>query len=109
MAVKVSVTVCLIPEAKGGPFVLWDDLPAAVRTAAELGFDAVELFPPEPDALDPKAVRDTPRAAQARRLGRRQRRRLGAAQAVADACRRGPPRRGPATFVRVDDRLRRGP
>jgi sugar phosphate isomerase/epimerase len=57
MAVKVSVTVCLIPEAKGGPFVLWDDLPAAVRLASELGFDAVELFPPEPDALDPKAVK----------------------------------------------------
>jgi sugar phosphate isomerase/epimerase len=57
MAVKVSVTICLIPEAKGGPFVLWDDLPAAVRLAADLGFDAVELFPPEPDALDPKAVR----------------------------------------------------
>jgi len=57
MAVKVSVTVCLIPEAKGGPFVLWDDLPAAVKLAANLGFDAVELFPPEPDTLDPKAVK----------------------------------------------------
>jgi sugar phosphate isomerase/epimerase len=57
MAVKVSVTVCLIPEAKGGPFVLWDDLPAAVKLAANLGYDAVELFPPEPDALDPKAVK----------------------------------------------------
>jgi len=56
MAVKVSVTICLIPEAKGGPFVLWDDLPAAVRLADELGFDAVELFPAEPDALDLKAV-----------------------------------------------------
>ncbi len=54
MAVKVSVTVCLIPEAKGGPFVLWDDLAASLRTAAELPYDAVELFPPEPNALDPK-------------------------------------------------------
>jgi sugar phosphate isomerase/epimerase len=58
MAVKVSVTVCLIPEAKGAPFVLWDDLPAAVRTAAALGFDAVELFPPEPNALVAQTVRD---------------------------------------------------
>jgi sugar phosphate isomerase/epimerase len=58
MAVKVSVTVCLIPEAQGGPFVLWDDLPAAVRTAAALGYDAVELFPPEPDALAPQTVKD---------------------------------------------------
>jgi sugar phosphate isomerase/epimerase len=58
MALKVSVTVCLIPEAKGGPFVLWDDLPAAARLASELGFDAIELFPPEPDALDPKSVKE---------------------------------------------------
>jgi sugar phosphate isomerase/epimerase len=58
MAVKVSVSVCLIPEAKGGPFVLWDDLPAAVKLAATLGFDAIELFPPEPDALDPKTVKE---------------------------------------------------
>jgi sugar phosphate isomerase/epimerase len=57
MAVKVSVTVCLIPEAKGGPFVLWDDLPEAVKLAGELGYDAVELFPPDPDALDPSEVR----------------------------------------------------
>jgi sugar phosphate isomerase/epimerase len=58
MAVKVSITVCLIPEAKGGPFVLWDDLPAAVKTAASLGFDAIELFPPEPNALVPQTVKD---------------------------------------------------
>jgi sugar phosphate isomerase/epimerase len=57
MPLKISVTVCLIPEAKGGPFILWDDLEASLRTAAELGYDAVELFPPEPDALDPVAVR----------------------------------------------------
>ena len=57
MAVKVSVTICLIPEAKGGPFILWDDLPGNVKKAAALGYDAVELFPPEPDALDPGAVR----------------------------------------------------
>lgn len=58
MAVKVSVTVCLIPEARGGPFVLWDDLAASVRTAAALGYDAIELFPPEPDALTPQMVKD---------------------------------------------------
>lgn len=56
MAIKSSVTVCLIPEAKGGPFILWDDLPAAARLASELGFDAIELFPPEPDVLDPNQV-----------------------------------------------------
>jgi sugar phosphate isomerase/epimerase len=58
MAVQVSVTVCLIPEARGGPFVLWDDLADSIQQAAALGYDAVELFPPEPDALSPKAVSD---------------------------------------------------
>src|SRR5262245_54755911 len=56
MSLKLSVTVCLIPEAKGGPFIFWDDLPGSIAKAATLGYDAVELFPPEPDALDPKAV-----------------------------------------------------
>ena len=56
MAVKLSVTVCLIPEAKGGPFIFWDDLPGSIAKAAALGYDAIELFPPEPNALDPRAV-----------------------------------------------------
>ncbi|MSR54319.1 MAG: sugar phosphate isomerase/epimerase [Gemmataceae bacterium] len=58
MSVKVSVTICLISEAKGGPFVLWDDLPASITQAASLGYDAVELFPPEPGALDPAYVKE---------------------------------------------------
>lgn len=52
-----SVTVSLVPEARGGPFVFWDDLPAAARTAAELGFDAIEIFPPGPEAIDVASVR----------------------------------------------------
>jgi sugar phosphate isomerase/epimerase len=47
-----AVTVNLIEEARGGPFVFWHDLPAACRTAAELGFDAIELFLPSADAVD---------------------------------------------------------
>lgn len=54
---KSAVTVSLVPEARGGPFVFWDDLPAACRTAAELGFDAIELFPPGPEAVDPSLLR----------------------------------------------------
>jgi sugar phosphate isomerase/epimerase len=57
MPVKLSVTVCLIPEAKGGPFIFWDDLTGSIAKAAALGYDAIELFPPEPDALDPAAVK----------------------------------------------------
>ena len=48
---KSSVTVSLVTQARGGPFVFWDDLPAACRTAAQLGFDAVELFAPSATAV----------------------------------------------------------
>ncbi len=49
---KSAVTISLVPEARGGPFVFWDDLAASCQHAAELGFDAVEVFPPGADALD---------------------------------------------------------
>lgn len=55
--IRSAVTISLVPEARGGPFVFWDDLPAACRKAKALGFDAVEIFPPGPDAVDPKALR----------------------------------------------------
>jgi sugar phosphate isomerase/epimerase len=46
MPIRSAVTVSLVPEARGGPFVFWDDLAGACQNAAELGFDAIELFPP---------------------------------------------------------------
>ena len=55
--VRSSVTVSLVQESRGGPFVFWHDLPAACRTAKSLGFDAVEVFPPSPDAVDPGLLR----------------------------------------------------
>jgi sugar phosphate isomerase/epimerase len=54
---RSAVTISLVPEARGGPFVFWDDLDAAARAAADLGFDAVEVFPPSADALNPAAVK----------------------------------------------------
>jgi len=54
---KSAVTVSLVKEAKGGPFVFWEDLPAACAKAREIGFDAVEIFPPEPDAIEPDGLR----------------------------------------------------
>ena len=54
---KSAVTVSLVPEARGGPFVFHGDLPAACREAKALGFDAIELFPPGPDAVDPTELR----------------------------------------------------
>lgn len=49
---RSAVTVSLVEEARGGPFVFWHDLPGACAHAAELGFDAVEVFPPGPEAVD---------------------------------------------------------
>ncbi len=49
---KSCITISLVEEARGGPFVLWDPLPQSVRIAAELGFDAIEIFPPSADAID---------------------------------------------------------
>ncbi len=49
---KSCVTISLVKEAKGGPFVYWNGLSEGCRHAAELGFDAVEVFPPGPEAVD---------------------------------------------------------
>ncbi len=59
---KSAVTICLVAEARQGPFVFHHEpteagLAAGCRQAAELGFDAVELFPAGPDAVDWAAVR----------------------------------------------------
>lgn len=49
---RSAVTISLVAEARGGPFVFWDDLAAGCRKASELGFDAVEIFAPGPQAVD---------------------------------------------------------
>lgn len=48
---KSAITVSLVEEARGGPFVFWDGLADACERAAALGFDAVEVFPPSTDAV----------------------------------------------------------
>ena len=54
---RSAITVSLVPEAKGGPFVFWDGLTHACEQAAALGFDAVEIFPPAAGAIDVAALR----------------------------------------------------
>lgn len=54
---KSAVTISLVPEARGGPFVFWDDLAQGCAHAAELGFDAVEIFPPSLDVLTVAGVK----------------------------------------------------
>jgi sugar phosphate isomerase/epimerase len=55
--IRSAVTVSLVPEVRGGPFVFWDDLAAAAKKAKALGFDAIEVFPPSADAVDSKLLR----------------------------------------------------
>lgn len=55
--IRSAVTISLVEEARGGPFVYWHDLPGACKAAAELGFDAVEIFPPGPEAVNVGQVR----------------------------------------------------
>lgn len=50
--VKFSVTLCLVEEAAAGPFVFHGNLENSLASIRDLGFDAVELFAPEPGAVD---------------------------------------------------------
>lgn len=52
-----AVTISLVPEARGGPFVFWDHLGEGCARAAELGFDAVEVFPRSADDLDARELK----------------------------------------------------
>ena len=56
--IKSAVTISLVPEARGGPFVFWEDLAEGCRKAAEWGFDAVEVFAPDADALARAGLRN---------------------------------------------------
>jgi sugar phosphate isomerase/epimerase len=54
---KSAITISLVPQARGGPFVFWDGLADGCAQAAALGFDAVEIFPPSASAIDVAELR----------------------------------------------------
>ena len=54
---KTAITLSQVPEALAGPFVLRTPLPEAFATAAAIGFDAVELFLPEPGFISVAEVK----------------------------------------------------
>lgn len=54
--IKSSVTISLVDEARGGPFVFWDDFNISCAEAKRLGFDAVELFAPGPNHISHEEV-----------------------------------------------------
>lgn len=55
--IQSAITISLVPEARGGPFVFWDDLAAGCAQAAEIGFDAVEVFPTAAESLDARELK----------------------------------------------------
>jgi sugar phosphate isomerase/epimerase len=55
--IKSAITVCLVPEARFGPFVYHTSLEEGCQLAAAAGFDAVEIFPPSAGAVDRGALR----------------------------------------------------
>jgi len=56
--IRSSVTISLVPEAKGGPFVFQNGLDEALEKAASEGFDAVELFLPSAASISPSQFKD---------------------------------------------------
>ena len=54
---RSAVTISLVSQARGGPFVFWDDLAGSARRAAELGFDAIEVFAPGPETVPRDALK----------------------------------------------------
>lgn len=58
---RSAITVSLVPQTRGGPFVFSNGLADAFGQAAALGFDAVEVFPP---AADEPALAELPKLIQ---------------------------------------------
>lgn len=47
-----AITVSLTPQARSGPFVFHEGLADGCHQAAQLGFHAIEIFPPAANAID---------------------------------------------------------
>ncbi len=55
---KSAITISLVSESKGGPFVLWDDLESSMLIAKALRFNAVEIFAPGPEFFQDTPVKN---------------------------------------------------
>ena len=49
---RSAITICLVPQARQGPFVFHNGLEDGCAKAAAFGFDAVEIFPLAADLID---------------------------------------------------------
>ncbi|MEZ6133020.1 MAG: sugar phosphate isomerase/epimerase family protein [Planctomycetaceae bacterium] len=56
--IQSAVTISLVAEARQGPFVFHDDITIGCQQAAELGFDAVEVFAPSAEAINALPLKD---------------------------------------------------
>src|ERR1051326_116363 len=54
---KSAVTICLVPEAKAGPFI-FHDLAQGMARAAQLGFNGIEIFPGSADEVDRRELKN---------------------------------------------------
>lgn len=54
---RSAITVCLVPEARSGPFVYHSGLEHGCEQAAHHGFDAVEVFPRSAADIDTEQLR----------------------------------------------------
>jgi sugar phosphate isomerase/epimerase len=52
-----AITVSLVPEARGGPFVFWENLSHSCERAAALGFNAIEVFPRSAEEVDARLLK----------------------------------------------------
>ena len=50
--IRSAITISLVPEARGGPFVFWNGLDDGCARAAAHGFDGIEIFPRSAAELD---------------------------------------------------------
>ena len=55
---KSCVTISLVPEVRGGPFVYWDDLAGSAAKARAIGFDAIEIFAPDSRTISGGGIAD---------------------------------------------------
>jgi sugar phosphate isomerase/epimerase len=56
--IRSAVTIALVPQIKSGPWIFWEELETSMAKAADLGFDAIELFTPAADAIDSELLGD---------------------------------------------------
>ena len=66
MGIRSAITVSVVPESVGGPFVFHGELTSGIRDAANLGFDGVEIFPTHADDIDGYQLRESLRSGNIR-------------------------------------------